>query len=589
MNIPKVAGIETEYAIMIVGAEESDPFLASRLILNAYRQGNEPAVPCLPYNLARNSTVVLDEDFASGENAETDLPRNEEGANRKKSSSLQWERSLYYAERTLVNNMTDMMLANGARFYIDHGHPEYSTPECLSPRLLVAADKAGERIIAACQHRLNVASILPPGQTIRVYKNNSDYKNNSYGCHENYLLSARLFDNLLHHKMHQVFRYLLPFFISRTVLCGSGKVGSANGTAPIGFQLSQRADFFEELIGLQTTHERPLFNTRNEPHADPTRFGRLHVIIGDANMSEFSCYLKIGMMQLVLQMLEDDFIREDLTLADPIHAFRTVSRDLTFQEPLLLEDGREMTVVDIQKVYLELAGRYLEERDGSEEMWKVLGAWENALSMLPDDWEKLATRLDWAVKRRLLERYLNAQGVSWEEVTAWQSIFEVLDPADKAKESVQKAGLSWEDYEKQRAIYFALRRLDLEYHDIRYDASYGEAGLFYRLQRRGAIERLVADEEIEERIKLPPPDTRAWLRGKCIAKFPYNLVSADWSGLHFHLSTQFADRAAQIFLDLPDPLMDTGIELAGVWHQFETLGDIIGHRKPAPQTRQETI
>jgi proteasome accessory factor A len=590
MSVPKIAGIETEYAIMVSGAEKSDPFSASQLLLNAYKQRNEPAVPCLLYNLARNSSTLFDEDIPSREDGTTDSPGIEASTRSKQSSAVQRERTIHYRQQALLNDMTDIMLVNGARFYIDHGHPEYSTPECLSPRLLIAADKAGERILAECQHWLNASGVLAEEQAVQVYKNNSDYRNNSYGCHENYLLSAQLFSDLLHHKMHRIFRYLLPFFVSRIVLCGSGKVGSGNGTAPVGFQLSQRADFFDELVGLQTTHERPLYNTRNEPHADPIRFSRLHVINGDANMSEFSGYLKIGTMQLILHMLEDDFIHEDLTLADPIDAFRTVSRDLSFQEPLLLEDGRAMTAVDIQKVYLEHAGRYLEERDGNEEMWHVLGLWENTLSMLPDNWEKLATRLDWAVKKRLLERYLSTQGVSWQEVTAWQPIFEAYGQADtEKKQRAEEVGLQWKDYEKQRAVYFALRRLDLEYHDIRYTADHGEIGLFYRLQQRGAIERLLTDEEIEQRIKAPPLDSRAWLRGNCIAKFSQNLTSADWGGMHFHLSKQFVGKPTQIFLDLPDPLMDTAAELSAVWHQFETPDAIIEHRRLASQATQETI
>lgn len=590
MSVPKIAGIETEYAIMVNGAEKSDPFSASRLLLNAYMQRNAPAVPCLLYNLARDSGALFDDDIPSHVIGTMDQPGMEGSDRSKQGSAVQRERAIHYTQQALLNDMTDIMLANGARFYIDHGHPEYSTPECLSPRLVIAADKAGERILAECQHRLNASGVLAEEQTIQVYKNNSDYRNNSYGCHENYLLSAKLFSDLLRHKMHRIFRYLLPFFVSRALLCGSGKVGSGNGTAAAGFQLSQRADFFDELIGLQTTHERPLFNMRNEPHADPTRFSRLHVINGDANMSEFSGYLKVGTMQLILHMLEEDFIHEDLTLVDPIQAFRTVSRDLSFREPLLLEDGRVMTAIDIQKVYLEHAGRYLEERDGKEEMWQVLSIWENVLSMLPDNWEKLATRLDWAVKKRLLERYLQAQGVGWEEIAAWQPILEAHEQADtEKKQKAAEAGLQWKDYEKQRAIYFALRRLDLEYHDIRYDAGHGEIGLFYRLQQNGAIERLLTDEEIEQRIKVPPPDTRAWLRGNCIAKFSQNLISADWSGMHFHLSKQFAGRPTQIFLDLPDPLMDTAAELSGVWHQFETPDVLIEHRRLALQATQETI
>src|SRR5581483_11433419 len=299
-TVPKIVGIETEYGIMLVGDDAADPFLASDLLLSVYPLIERAAVPTAG-------------SFAPGEQRE-ELPPSQD-------------------VRAFPALTTDFMLGNGARLYIDHAHPEYSTPECISPRQLVAADKAGEQVLAACMQEANRLAPLSPDRSILVYKNNGDYKDNSYGCHENYLLSQRLFTDLVQRPLHRLFRAFLPFFVTRTIVCGAGKVGGENGTAPVGFQLSQRADFFEELIGLQTTRQRPLFNLRDEPHADPARYRRLHVILADANMAEYSTYLKVGTAQLVLRMLEDDFFSPDLTLRDPLAALRIVSRDLSFLKP----------------------------------------------------------------------------------------------------------------------------------------------------------------------------------------------------------------------------------------------------------------
>ena len=392
MNIPKMAaGIETEYGIMILGADLPDPFVASQLLLGAYWQIGSSPVPCSSYypspTYAPSYDTATKQPSTEAENAPP-ASRSNTG-DRKRHRRKEGEQSNQYPHRTFSTRGTDLMLTNGARYYIDHGHPEYSTPECLSPRLLVAADKAGERILAACQHWVNATNSLPPDRQLLVYKNNTDYKNNSYGCHENYLLSTELFNNLLYRKLHLIFRYLLPFFVTRIIFCGAGKVGAENHTDPAGFQLSQRADFFETLFGLQTTQQRPLFNTRDEPHADPARYRRLHVILGDANIAEFSTFLKVGTMQLILQMMEDGFIRTDLTLSNPLSAIQTVSRDLTFRQPLQMEDGRQMTAVEVQQVYLDLAQQYLEQKDGSDEQWEVWEEWQDALSMLPDQWANL--------------------------------------------------------------------------------------------------------------------------------------------------------------------------------------------------------
>jgi proteasome accessory factor A len=520
MSASKAAGIETEYGIMSIGSEESDPFLASDAVLNAYRSIGKVAVPCYP--------------------------------NKRPS-------------------MKDIMLANGARLYIDHGHPEYSTPECLSPRRLVIADKAGERILADCQHQVNVTAALPHGQRVAIYKNNSDYKDNSYGCHENYLLDTELFIKLFNPHTSKVLSLIVPFLVTRIIFCGSGKVGTENGRAPVGFQLSQRADFFETLIGLQTTERRPLFNTRDEGHSDSARFRRLHVIVGDANMAELSTYLKVGSMQLFLHMLEDNFIHDDLTLADPLATIRLISRDLTFRQPFALKNGQRMTAVEMQGLFLERAQQYLKEREGSEEQWEVWEEWEDTVSVLSQQWQKLATRLDWAIKKRLLDRYLEAQGVTWEEHTTWQPIIEV-DDLEEAKEGARRLALRWSDYEKQRELYFALKRLNLDYHSICHDPQQGEVGLFYRLQQSGAIERLSTDEEIRHYISSPPPDTRAWLRGQCISRFSNSIISADWDAIEFAQSQSM--ETGETYLSLSNPLMGTQAALAPIWDQIHSSSQL---------------
>lgn len=585
MSIPKVAGIETEYGILLAGAETPDPFYASHLLLNAYGHVGKAAVPCRSFHhFALDGEADADLHSAHEIRVEYSVP-GDEGLPADPVPTPELEphirlfvsrRHLASAQPALTSSDTDLMLANGARYYIDHAHPEYSTPECLSPRMLVAADKAGERILAACQQWVNRSGALFGEQRLRVYKNNSDYKHNSYGCHENYLLSAQCFLDLQYRRVHQVFRYVLPFLVTRLIVCGSGKVGAENGTGPAGFQLSQRADFFESLLGLQTTFNRPLFNTRDEPHADGQRFRRLHVIPGDANMAEFSTYLKIGTTQLLFQMIEDHFIKDDLTLSHPVQAIHTVSRDFTFTQLLQLEDGRQMTALDIQECYLDLAYRYIEERGGTDEQHHVLDAWDDVLSALPADWEQLATRLDWAIKRRLMERYLHTQGTDWGAVAAWQAVIE--EPENEAaRRLAQQAGLPWDDYERQRDLYFALRRLDLQYHDIRSDPEQGEVGLFYHLQQRGAVKRLVTDEEIGCLTMLPPPETRAWLRGQCIDRFAHLVTAADWSSLSFQPAASSPRRTKQEELQLFDPLMGTEAAMSSAWPQLHHPSAVITH------------
>ncbi|MBN1563506.1 MAG: proteasome accessory factor PafA2 family protein [Anaerolineae bacterium] len=546
MSVPKAAGIETEYGIMVWGANEFSPFQASQLLLNAYqRVARRPAIPMGVYYNVQTGDMAED-------------PAEFEGSEDGASSAV------------ISYGLGSLMLANGARYYIDHAHPEYCTPESLAPRHVVAADKAGERIVAQCTQQVNSNGLLPDGQQIQIYKNNSDQKGNSYGCHENYLLSMDLFEDLLRRRSHIIYRYLLPYLVTRTVFSGAGKVGYENRSAPASFQLAQRADFFEMLTGVQTTYQRPLFNMRDESHSDRHTFRRLHVILGDANMAEISTYLKIGVTQLVLHMIEDGFIKTDLTLADPVGAFQQVSRDLTFQQPIQLENGGTMTALDVQDVYLEHAERYLEEHARTDEQWAVWERWGAVIDMLrAGNWPALNKTLDWAIKRHVLERYLNGQQTDWATVQNWQPVLELaIKPAlvTTAEALATDMGLPWADYEKQREIYFTLRRLDLEYHDIRYEGT--GAGLFYRLQNAGHVERLLTEDEIAHYMTTPPPDTRAWLRGKIVERFARQIVGADWS----YVKLQQTDTTQKLIyhLEFPNPLLGTEQNMASIWDQLRT-------------------
>src|SRR6187401_3322141 len=251
--------------------------------------------------------------------------------------------------------LANVILTNGARLYVDHAHPEYSTPECTNPRDIVLWDKAGEQVgLDACRF----ASTPGEGDLV-LYKNNTDNKGASYGSHENYLMRRST-------PFADIVRHLTPFFVSRQVVCGAGRVGIGQDGREHGFQISQRADYFEVEVGLETTLKRPIINTRDEPHADPERYRRLHVIIGDANLAEVSTYLKLGTTALVLAMIEDRFINVDLTVEGSVAALRAVSHDPSLKQLVTLTDGRRLTAVQLQMEYLDLARKHVEDRLGSD-------------------------------------------------------------------------------------------------------------------------------------------------------------------------------------------------------------------------------
>ncbi|HTK06545.1 MAG TPA: proteasome accessory factor PafA2 family protein [Ktedonobacteraceae bacterium] len=559
MSIPKMAGLETEYGILMRGMVPSDPFIASQFLMAGYRSAGGLAVSCQSSSFSPvedERDHILQRIFGTGH-----VP-------------------------TFFDHFS-LMLPNGARFYIDHAHPEYSTPESCSARTLLAADKAGEMILNRSCQWVNANGNLSPGQEILLYKNNSDHHSNSYGCHENYLLSASFYEDMLYQHSQRMLETLLPFLVTRTIICGAGKVGAEHGREPAAFQLSQRADFFERVMALETTVRRPLFNTRDEPHNDPTSYRRLHVIIGDANMAEYSGFLKIGMTQLVLRLLEDGFMTTSFQLADPVAAMRTVSRDLSFRMPLLLKSGKRATALEIQKAYLELAQQYLQQNEHSAEEDEVIALWQEMLAMLEQTPRKLAKSLDWAIKKQLLEYYLADQKTSWKTTLRWQPVIEQTldvppeeDPlsfleahdarrATSVKAYIEQHTLSWEHYQQQRTVYFGLRRIDLDYHALGERIDDEPQGLYYRLLRSGGIQRLLTNEEIATRIRQPPSDTRAWLRGQWIQRFAPFLVSADWDYLHFQIGPE------HFYHDLPTPF--DGSEQS--YHdQYQHITDIVALR-----------
>src|SRR6187431_1766576 len=357
MAIPKVMGIETEFGIAAPGDRDFNPVLSSSLLISTYAG----SLRRIRWDYEQESPLRDARGFEpvpAREGSDEDL------------------------------GLANVILPNGARYYVDHAHPEYSTPECITPRALVIHDKAGERILERSLDE--VLTSMPSAPPLSIYKNNSDGKGNSYGTHENYLMDRSL-------PFGDIVRDLTPFFVTRIVFTGAGKVGAEAPWDERGhsiYQLTQRADFFETEVGLETTLKRPIINTRDEPHADPESYRRLHVIVGDANMCEIANYLKCGTLALVLGLVEDDVFDKDLSLENPVLSYRKVSRDLTCRETLRLKDGREMTALDIQWEFYRQARRH-HERASDAWVRDVLDRWEGMLTRLGRDPLSCDRELDW--------------------------------------------------------------------------------------------------------------------------------------------------------------------------------------------------
>jgi proteasome accessory factor A len=489
MALPKVCGIETEYGIVVRGGD-NNPVSASSLLINAYVNATVKKVGWdfedeMPTNDARGFS--LDDVFAPE------------------------------IETSLVN----AVLPNGARYYVDHAHPEISTPEVTTAREAVVWDRAADEIVRRSMR--HAAEVLGNGAELVVYKNNSDGKGNSYGCHENYLISRDV-------PFGRIASQITPHFVTRQVFCGAGKVGCEQPGREFGdvaFQLSQRADFFEEEIGLETTLKRPIVNTRDEPHCDPQKYRRLHVIVGDANMSEVATYLKVGTTAIVLAMIEDDVLGDDLVLGNPVPAIRQVSHDPSLQRTIMLRDGRRATALEVQWALVERAAKYAHSHGlsavGDEVGADVLARWESTLAALERDPDSVAAQVDWVAKRRVVEGFRERNDL----------------PATSAK----------------------LKAIDLQYHDLRLDR-----GLAYRV----GLDTVVEAADVEDAIDQPPTTTRAYFRGRCLQKFGDDIVAANWDSMVFDVGRDPLRRVPMM-----EPLRGTARHVANLIDESNTAAELL--------------
>jgi len=471
---PKVCGIETEYGIIFKGGDVN-PITASSIIVNAYSQGKDDLVGWdyideHPGNDARGYSL---DDYLFPE-----------------------------YESQLVNTV----LTNGARYYVDHAHPEISTPECRNALEAVLFDRAGEEIIRSSMQLANDG--LPEHSEIVIYKNNSDGKGNSYGCHENYLVSRQT-------PFTQIAQQITTHFVTRQIFCGAGKVGaehrglSGKGANQPAFQISQRADFFEEEIGLETTLKRPIVNTRDEPHCDPAKYRRLHVIAGDANMSEVATLLKLGTTSIVLAMIEDGVFPEHLIVKDPVHAIRQVSHDTSLSACIMMTDGRMLSALQVQMEILEAAIQYanrygLESVDDSVGN-DVLVRWAGVLDGLETDPLLVANIVDWIAKKRIVDGF------------------------------AQRHNLQIDDAR--------LKAIDLQYHDMRVDKC---------LALRAGLVELCAKPDVTSAMVKPPESTRAFFRGTVLQRWPNDVIAANWDSVVFDIPNQGLKR-----IPMPEPLRGT--------------------------------
>jgi len=450
MALQKVCGIETEYGILSRGFDAS-PVTASSVLINAYA-GTMPQ---------RIGWDFLDES-----------PAND-------ARGFRLEQAF---APEIESHLVNAVLTNGARYYVDHAHPEISTPECASARQVVLYDRAAEEIIKLSMKACR--DLLPAGAELVAYKNNSDGKGNSYGCHENYLVARET-------PFGRLASQITTHFVTRQVFCGAGKVGQETDLDGniADFQLSQRADFFEEEVGLETTLKRPIVNTRDEPHCDPTKYRRLHVIVGDANMSEVATFLKVGTTALVLSMIEDGVFPKELVIKDPVAQIKRISRDDTLRHVIETVNGRRLTALAVQRLVFEACDKYLANADADPvggDAAEVMYLWDEVLSGLESDPNSVGHVVDWVAKRRIVHGYQDRHGL--------------------------KSG------------HPRLKAIDLQYHDMRES---------HCLASRAGLRTFVSDVDVLDAISEPPKETRAWFRGKCLQRWPDQIVAANWDSIVF--------------------------------------------------------
>lgn len=491
MSVRRIVGIETEYGISVPGRPQANPMILSGDVVRAYgRSAPEPA-----------GDSASEGDGSPGRGGRSPL-------------GVRWD---YAAETPLsdargfsqhrldahVSQLTDeweddpgvanLVLTNGARLYVDHAHPEYSSPEVATPREALVWDRAGELIMTRAAQVLadeEAAGLRPPREGVpTLYKNNTDGKGASYGTHENYLMPRAT-------PFASIVAGLTPFFVVRQIVCGAGRVGLGQRSQRPGYQIASRSDFFEAEVGLETTFHRPIVNTRDEPHSAPGRYRRLHVILGDANLCDVAGLLKVGTTSIVLGMIEDGALPEDLLMREPLPQLYAVSHDPTLRAQVELADGTRLTGLELHWRYVEAAHAWLDATAGGDgwddDTREVMSLWEDVLTRLGRDPMQARAQVDWVAKLALLEQYRSRDGLAW----------------DSAR----------------------LAAIDFQWSDLR-----PGKGIARTLERAGRIDRLTADEEVAAAVAAAPPSTRAWFRGECVRRYGPAVSAASWESVVFEL------------------------------------------------------
>ncbi len=530
VTVRRVMGIETEYGVLQPGRPMANPMLLSSHVVAVHAAAREagrararwdyddedPLHDARGFHLQRASahpSMLTDSPTApapSGDGPQ-EMPRAT-------------------VEEYEDPGAANVILTNGARLYVDHAHPEYSSPEVTNPLDAVRWDRAGELVMLDSVRALASNAALPD---VTLYKNNVDGKGATYGMHENYLVDRAV-------PFADLAARVTSFLVTRQVFTGAGRVGIGQRGETPGFQLSQRADYMEAEIGLETTLRRPIVNTRDEPHADPTRWRRLHVIIGDATMLEVATYVRLGTTSLVLWLIEQveagavpqDVVRalDRLVLRDPVGAVHTVSHDLTMTEQLELGDGRRLTALQVQAEYLAAVRSALAAtRAGPDEQTAdVLARWDSLLQRLGTDPASCAREVEWLAKLRLLEGMRRRDHLAW-------------------------------DHPRLAAV-------DLQWSDVR-----PERGLYHRLVGAGAVELLVTPQEVADAVLHPPQDTRAYFRGEAVARYAGEISAASWDSVVFDVA------GAETLQRVPmrDPLRGTRAHVGDLLDRSPDAGSLL--------------
>ncbi len=545
VTVRRVMGIETEYGVLQPGRPTANPMLLSSHVVAVHaaaRQGGrqkarwdyddeDPLQDARGFHLQRaaaHPSLLTDDPSRPAPSGDAGASSPGAGLPPRTADGPQ------EVARSLVEEYEDpgaanVILTNGARLYVDHAHPEYSSPEVTNPLDAVRWDRAGELVMLASVRALASTQALPD---VALYKNNVDGKGATYGTHENFLVDRAV-------PFADLASRLMPFLVTRQVFTGAGRVGLGQRGEEPGFQLAQRADYIEAEVGLETTLRRPIVNTRDEPHADPDRWRRLHVIIGDANQLEVATYLKLGTTSLVLWLVERaaagdaadlGAALDRLTLADPVRAVHTVSHDLTLTARVPLADGRRLTALEVQREYLHAVrtalGRGAAPVD--EQTADVVARWGSLLDRLATDPASCAREVEWLAKMRLLEGLRRRDHLDW-------------------------------DHPRIAAV-------DLQWSDVR-----PERGLYHRLVGAGAVERLVTDEAVARAVTHPPEDTRAYFRGETIARFGAHVSAASWDSVVFDVP------GAPTLQRVPmrDPLRGTRAHVEGLLDASPDVGALL--------------